>query len=410
MSEQSNHFCIMPFVHLGTKPDGVARLCCMAPTLELEGADGQKLRWGENTLAELWNSPTMRQTRLRMLSGEQIPECKFCWDEEAAGKRSKRQTENRKWSEEAHRFTTGSGVVAEPPIYFDLRLGNLCNLKCRSCNSLFSSEIKRELDRHETEWAANPGLNEWFGGTHQRAKTMTGWFDDAGFWTDFETNVANFREIYISGGEPSINRGLIGFLERCASEGYAKNIRVRFNTNLTNTNGRFIDALAEFGEVRFGASVDAYGARNEWLRNPSNWEKTDQNIRHVIALGGPFRVDVNCTVSLWNVPFLDALREWVYLLGHRTPFNIDVVHQPSFMQIRHLPDGLKDLARDNLGKIIIPGHTPDHEQKSIEALITGLDDPRDEDQWRLALQHARTLDRWRGENFLDIFPEFRTYV
>ena len=88
------HLCVLPFIHLSTKPEGDARYCCFAPNHKITKSSGETYNIGYDNIEDIWNSDHVKNFRMRMINGEQPEECKFCWNEEAAGKRSKRLREN----------------------------------------------------------------------------------------------------------------------------------------------------------------------------------------------------------------------------------------------------------------------------------------------------------------------------
>ena len=110
----SKTFCILPWVHLSTRPDGSMRVCCTAnassvgPTNDkqyggqvgiLKTDDGKPNNLNVSDFESAWNSDYMKNVRLQMLNGEQPPSCLKCYKEEAAGHRSKRMWETNYWSQ-----------------------------------------------------------------------------------------------------------------------------------------------------------------------------------------------------------------------------------------------------------------------------------------------------------------------
>ena len=141
----SKTFCPLPWIHLATRPNGDVRVCCTAnasgagkqdeKTAGLVKKDGIAMNLRDHTIEEVWNSEHMRRTRLQMLNGEIPASCTKCFNEEAKGITSKRQWESEEWKQRldfdkliASTKEDGTAPVSIP--YFDLRLGNLCQLKC----------------------------------------------------------------------------------------------------------------------------------------------------------------------------------------------------------------------------------------------------------------------------------------
>ena len=81
--------CILPWISIETSPIGTARPCCLAIE-EITNSDGKKYSLQENTLEEIYHSEYMQNLRLAFLNSEKPRTCQRCWDEEAAGRTSKR--------------------------------------------------------------------------------------------------------------------------------------------------------------------------------------------------------------------------------------------------------------------------------------------------------------------------------
>ena len=70
-----------------------------------------------------------------MVEGKVPPACKTCWDVEEAGGVSKRQKDSH-YKVDVDKSTKPDGSIAVDLMNVELRLGNYCNLKCRSCKDL----------------------------------------------------------------------------------------------------------------------------------------------------------------------------------------------------------------------------------------------------------------------------------
>lgn len=132
----SKTFCMLPWVHLHTWPNGDAYPCCMAPPEQALG--NQK----DMSYQELFNCDELKQLRLDLKSEKQSDYCTRCYELEESGVESYRHWANTQWK---HHFdqvesTTDDGTVVDIKIpYIDFRFSNLCNLKCRTCGPDLSS-------------------------------------------------------------------------------------------------------------------------------------------------------------------------------------------------------------------------------------------------------------------------------
>jgi sulfatase maturation enzyme AslB (radical SAM superfamily) len=175
-------------------------------------------------------------------------------------------------------------VVDQPPAYLDLRLGNLCNLKCRMCNPYNSVQIEKEWAKIDQKTQNNYSKfwNKYgleFGG-------CTPWYESENFWKGVEENIPYLKKVYMTGGEPTLIEGNYRFLDRCRETGYAKKIELFFNINFTNLKDRFIEQLNDFHWASVNASLDGYGIVNEYIRAPSRWSVIDKNFRKLAEQAG----------------------------------------------------------------------------------------------------------------------------
>ena len=137
---KSKTFCILPWVHAATLPDGNVQLCCVS-------GGGSGVNLNEQTLADYWKSTYVEDVRRRMLAGQEVTACQHCYHEEAHGCKSHRIAENEVWlkqygEEAVHELiskTTADGTLDATLQYIDLRLGNTCNLQCVMCQPRESS-------------------------------------------------------------------------------------------------------------------------------------------------------------------------------------------------------------------------------------------------------------------------------
>ena len=150
----NDSFCSIPFVSMMLNTDSSYRFCCIAcgKTSAMRGEDNEYLRIGSNTIEDAWNSDTIKNIRKSMIEGRKIPACENCYLQEEIGKKSYRQMKTDEWQrrlgknlDERIQYAKDNNYhINQPPADLDLRLGNLCNLKCRMCNPMNSSQMAIE--------------------------------------------------------------------------------------------------------------------------------------------------------------------------------------------------------------------------------------------------------------------------
>lgn len=91
---------MLPWVSMETTPMGTSRPCCLAMD-EITKPDGTKYALRENTLEEIYKSEYMVDLREQFLRGEKPKTCSRCWDEEDAGRTSKRMNTDVRFKHEA---------------------------------------------------------------------------------------------------------------------------------------------------------------------------------------------------------------------------------------------------------------------------------------------------------------------
>ena len=410
------NLCIVPFIHIASRADGAVQLCCRSPkTLK----DTKKnLSLGSNSLEEIWNGTDMKAVRLSMLKGEKLPECQNCWVEEQNKKTSKRIKENHRFLKtNYHRLSLAkknNGFLADNPLSLELKLGNSCNLKCRICNPLSSSLIEKELKQHEKQWKSSTVLKDIFEGAFNTSKQITKWHETDIFFQTIKKIGSNLKLIYITGGEPLLIKSVSQIMDYLIKIKASKNIRIKINSNITFWKTDFFHKLSQFKIVDFFPSIDAVGEKNNWLRSPSQFSKIQKHIKKLLLLSNPIKVEIECTVSIYNILYITELIKWSEGLSpsSRPAVYFNMLHQPDFQHISVLTKPLKKKAIKHLKDFKYKNTQTLYETEieSINYIINVLESSLEDtdkiiDLRKSLKEHTITLDRWRKENFNKVFPE-----
>ena len=285
--------CPIPWMSQSYRANGDVRICCQAqhgPTGGiLKDEEGNIINAKSADLDDLRNSPLAKEIRLSMLKGERHPECVRCHTEEDAGIRSRRHVENELWIKggwkqirEQDKFTwdylrehtSEDGTIdtsAIPNKFMDVRFGNLCNLKCRMCgptdsNQWYDDQVKLWGDTYKDSHGIVKLIpNEK--GKHQPEVNVYDWHDSEQYWVQMEKQIPFVKKLYIVGGEPLMIDPHYTFLQKCVDKGYAKDIVVEYNSNLTNIPQRAWNIWKHFRKIGIGASIDAIGDLNRYIRS-----------------------------------------------------------------------------------------------------------------------------------------------
>ena len=92
-------------------------------------------------------------------------------------------------------------------------------------------------------------------------------------WTNLFSIADTVEEIYLTGGEPTIIKQQHKLLDYFIENKIAKNIKLKYNTNLTNVRKHLISRWKNFQKVQLNCSIDAVGDLNKYIRYPSDWKK-----------------------------------------------------------------------------------------------------------------------------------------
>jgi MoaA/NifB/PqqE/SkfB family radical SAM enzyme len=167
--KQQDTFCVLAWNHLHLTPNGAVKMCCIAG--EDIHENGEPYNLYSHTYEEIWNSAYMRRARKGMSKGKCISACQRCYSEEITLGESRRTQQNARWITEYNKlpeeFIAEAAVndfyIKERPQFLQLNLGNLCNLACRMCTSLYSSRIEKDSIQNKWVPAGHIDVARWKG-------------------------------------------------------------------------------------------------------------------------------------------------------------------------------------------------------------------------------------------------------
>jgi organic radical activating enzyme len=387
--------CMLPWISIETSPIGTARPCCLAIDEIVDDA-GRKYDLNETDLQTIYNSKYMQNLRQQFLSGEKPSTCMRCWQEEDAGRASKRIYSKIRLKELADKVDYDNDSPDQ--LWFvDLKLGNICNLKCRICGSWSSSRwAQEEIDyipelTNKKEHLAYKFLQQ---GAWPR-KTQT-------FWDNLRELLPNIKYFEFTGGEPFMIQEHFDLLQYAVDQGYAKNIDIHYNTNGT----QWPDAhklWSHFKRVDIAFSVDNVGARFEYERFGAHWNEVIENIRkfHQLRDQYPNKIttQVCMTVNVQNVYYLENLCNWINTQSFNDHY-FNMLHDPKHMCINNLTTQAKQAV---IEKLRVGTFTPKHKAeilRIIKFIENGAGSNGEEFVFKM-----RKTDQYRKQSFKDTHQE-----
>ena len=460
MSKVSDTFCILPWVHLSTRPDGSMRVCCTAnassvgPTNDKEHGgqvgilktdDGKPNNLNVTDFQTAWNSKYMKNVRKQMMNGEKPPSCLKCYKEEAAGHNSKRMWETAYWSQRVNvddliANTTDDGEVPPQLAYIDLRFGTKCQLACVMCSPHDSSgwikdwsaihpKITNPTLKENTMWSDKGSIN---GSSYNWHK------NNPVFWEQFNEQIPNMKQLYFAGGESLIIEEHYEILEEAIRQGHAPNLELRYNSNGVEWRDDLFELWSHFKLVRFHYSVDSIHAMNDYIRYPSDWKRTEE-VFHILdkETSNNVEITVACAVQALNIYYLPDFIKWKleqkFNKINMWPFgaggiNYHFVYHPAHLNVKVLPAWFKAKCREKYKQfypwweenweLSIPSwhkgkvdydtwRNAEYGIKRLEGMLQFMES----EDWSVRLPEMQEFillcDRQRGNSFAETFPEMK---
>lgn len=433
-------FCPLPWIFQAIRNNGDIRVCCQANASKSKGTyykeNGEPFNAKTDNLAASRNAALAKEIRLSMLANIPHEACIRCDNEDNSGIESRRKYETEEWKDEftlddAIEVTNLDGSIdvdAVPVRYYDLRFGNLCNLKCRMCGPtdsiawyndyvnlwhtpyFYDSHGKIPLIEKNNRWRENVDSYNWM---------------QDSFWSQLEQNLQNITHIYFAGGEPMLIEKHLDVLKQCIELGIAKNITLEYNTNLTIIHPDAFNIWKHFKLIRIGVSLDAANDLNTYIRHPSKFADITQNLHNLDKAEGNFQIWLACTVQIYNIGYLPEFITWIIeqqfqRIGRtkKPLLTTHLAHNPPHLNVQVLPQEGKDWVKNKFNTFLIKlpeliTHLPSHHKKICIDYITKLfskysnymDDTdqsfRIHDFWK----YTTGLDILRSENFATACPE-----
>lgn len=378
------NFCIAPFTQITYSP-----LHSASPCPYLGG--GTWKNTSKKDIKSLWTGPEYESLRSAFKNNEKHPACQRCWNEESTGKQSARKMllVNSKIKENLMELIDGG--YRDSPRQINLRLSNLCNLRCRTCESKSTSlyaiegkhyEIKNNLKN--TVYADYP---DTFAFSEDQINSI---FEISG----------NLQRIEFYGGEPLLDKPTLVLLEKLIKSGRSKNITLFYNTNGTNLPKQIhLDLWKHFKALEFNFSLDGIGDHFTYIRHPGKWQDVLNTLEYIrsIDFKVPVMIFAICTVSILNVFYLPEIIE--ELRNLKLDYFLNMVSNPEYYFIKNIPRPIKDEIINKLNTF----STTDYQ---INAVINSLLQDDIEKHWDEFKFWTREKDEYRQEQFSNVFPEY----
>ncbi len=316
--------------------DGTTMFCCQSNE-QLTTKDGTIGNIQKHTIQEIREGKKAKEIKQALEDGFEHPNCSKCWNEEASGMKSKRLRDNQENPDLINSVELKN---------MEINLGNICNMRCRTCgpwsSSLWGQEYYQQMHtfrgpRDELIPTMEKKVyNKWLG---QFSKSYN---DESKVWEELDKYWSELKNIDIYGGEPFLVDKQWQALKKNVDSGVSKKQNLHFNTNGTVYDPSKIEIMKGFKTCKISFSIDGKEEQYEYIRNPGKWEQTKANLlQHVkIANQTPgWSVIVCITISFLNVYYLPELLE--EFMDMNVYAYVNFVHEPAFYKIQNLRPDLK---------------------------------------------------------------------
>ena len=416
----SSTFCMHPFTGLATREDGAIKPCCRShPVGNIQ----------ENTLEEIWNNDVMKRIRRQVLNSERPKECEPCFNLEDQGVESLRV-----------RHITGKIPEARINLYpnalediredfsmpfkiptIELKLNNLCNLKCRMCHPGDSTSWN-DWDQIEDFYKReNNIIFHLVEDNNLKNKPHLDKFqDNPEWWNSLERNLPYFRRVEFAGGEPLMDPQHYRILDMLAP--YGHQIEIKYATNLSilgKSNRTVWEYWPKFKSIAVNVSIDGLRTSYEYIRGNAYWSELIHNIKQIQTIPNINRIVGAVTVQVSNVLILDKMIEY-FLDDLGIVFHTHRVEYPKVLSAQVLPLELKNLALQRLEAIkprikdfkLVKKYPQllNYTLGQIQDNINYINARDQSDKWKDCIEFNRRLDKTRNQKFEEVTPGFKTYV
>jgi hypothetical protein len=376
--KENKSYCPLPFKEIYSGNDGSYKLCCEA------GKSDHSYTTRDTTPFKFFDSPEMEEVRDKMMSGERLKECTFCYELEDRGYPSYRTS---RYAEDVENFFPQDN---ERNLSIKLKmLGSFCNLECYMCFPNNSSSRRTQLKKMDF-------IGDFT--IRQSSKAPTNYVSWNDILTELLANIHRIEKIHMIGGEPLQLPKHWELIDKIPPE-HAKHIKVSYDTNATEIrykNHTIWDVIDKFHPGTWiSVSADHYGEREAWIRHPKDIESFERNLTEMKN----YIAHIHITISLLNIYDLFEIRDY-----YKKKFNIkslmqNTVIDPPMLSVKNLPD-------DEKSKLIKKYDNADYDFTKYEGnrIVAELKKPRVEEEYQNGLKYMRELSEIRGD-YTKLWPK-----
>lgn len=399
---ESNTFCMLPWVHLYSSPQGKVTPCCLSKWEE-EHTLGNI---NDTSFESIWNGRKMCNVRKKMLNNKEVEGCWQCYENERLGIKSKRIESNKLYESKFSwvKTTDRTGVAPDAkPIYWDIRISNLCNFKYRICAHHSSSKWFEEANKLGEVYSTNA--------------IIKGVKNFDALLTELEFAFDELEEIYFAGGEPLIMDEHYTLLNKLIKAGKT-DVKLRYATNFSVSEFKEHDVFEiwkKFDHVWVHASLDGSNGRGEFQRKGQKWSDVIENRKRLMKVAPNVNFMICSAISAYNVIHLPSFhKEWVEKgLIELDDFLPHLLKSPEKLSIQILNESLKEEVRKiyetHLAWLVAQSNSKYQKLQIVIGLFEAVLSYMNAEDKSHLMPEFKTfndkLDVYREESLVDVLPE-----
>ena len=406
----NKNFCIAPWVHIHAWANGDVLPCCVS-----RHSDELKLgNLQDTSLADIYNSENTKALRLNMLDNKPSAHCARCYNDERFGFNSLRNKLNHDYLENNRdlvEMTTAEGIVPAEEmriVYWDMRFSNLCNMKCRSCNTVSSSKWYDDELKLSKITGFSPPVDKF--------KKIRN--DFSTLLEEIKPQVSNVEEIYFAGGEPLIMDEQWELLDEFIAQDKF-DVRLKYQTNMSVLKYKDRDIISiwkQFPNLNIAMSLDASHGLGEYMRPGATWDTIESNIRKIKQEVPHAILQISPTVSAYNVT--EIVKFYKYVVDNefieKWYFSLNLLEMPAYYHISILPASILQATKQDILELMSTFTTPDmsNVKSQFQSLVNAIDGPSNYNtgDWYKFCKVTTALDTMRNESVLEHLPWLQSYM
>jgi MoaA/NifB/PqqE/SkfB family radical SAM enzyme len=411
----NNTFCVYPFIHISTERNGLYT-CCGA-SLEYS-----KKNVRHDDVATAWNDEYFRQLRLDSVNGIQNSNCQTCWYHESQGVESRRQKVNQAFRDKvtltSEKVNQQQGYVEELPMHVNIRVENICNLKCITCNHYHSSQHEKEIDQFKQQGVILPKWMQWvddripirIDSAISKKNTVA---------THLKDVLTKSSKLEIEGGEPLLASMTQEILTYCIDNNHT-DVEIEIVSNLTSLTDNMLDTITKFSNLNIWISWDHLDPEKfRFIRYPADYSQFLSAFKK-LSQHKHIKIGISFTASIFNIFEVPEILDHFENLAQQGILQEYIIFKPVFMpdyfSVNYLEADQRSSAKDLIKRFITKNKNYKiMERADIQNILNDMDTVLStipDNFTEVVKERTRMLelyDKTRNTDYKKLFPYIKPY-